>query len=297
MIGFYLTFSVGELTNDEYQLDYSLRVKSWIENYDLINIGSWGLGNHLGVFLLSSSVQIFDNDKVIPFIASISLLVLTYFVTAEISQKRFAGIIAVVIVLQSNVFLFYDTSVSYPNFWIVFYLLSLYLIYKKSFLAPISYVASILSKPLTAVFLPMTLFFIYRTNLPKQTKIRTLIYFGVMIVIGVILSSYIGGILFVPNDFNSHEFWVGFGAFYTSFRLDGLILVFLIPLTVGLFIASRNGVSQADSIMFLIMGMLLTAPLIGGFFSNFINVPYRFVPMIVFFAIGVGLLLSKRVKE
>ena len=293
LIGFYITFTVSELTNDEFQPDYYLRVKSLIENYDVTTVGASGIGTHITYFLSSSSVHVFDNAKVIPFIASIALLVLTYYITALISQKRFAGIVAVVIVLQSNVFLFYDTSVSYPNFWILFYLLSLYLIYKKSFLSPISYVASILSKPLTVVFLPMTLFFIHRTNLPKKTKIQTLIYYGIMLAVGVSFLSYLGSSLFYPKDFYSHDFWMGFTAFYTSFLLDGLILVFFLPLTVGLFIASRNGVSQADSIMFLIFGMLIAGPLLAGF-SDHINTPYRFVPLIVFFAIGVGLLLSKK---
>ena len=295
LIGFYITFSIGELSDGQYQLDYNLRVKSWIENYDLTTVGNWGIGNHLGVFLLSTSENVFGNDKVIPFIASIALLVLTYFITAQISQKRFAGIVAVVIVLQSRVFLLYDTSVSYPNFWILFYLFSLYLIYKKSFLSPISFVASILSKPLTVIFLPMTLFFIHRTNLPRQTKIRTLIYYGVMSVIGVVILFDFASGLFLPIYFYSHDFWMGFAAFYTSFLLDGLILVFILPLTVGLFIASRNGVSQADSILFLILGVLISGPILAGF-SEMINTPYRFITLIEFFAIGVGLLLSKKVR-
>ena len=59
-------------------------------------------------FFLSSSVYLFDNIRILPFVASIGLLILTYLITAEISQKRFAGIIAFVILLQSHVFLITD---------------------------------------------------------------------------------------------------------------------------------------------------------------------------------------------
>jgi len=39
--------------------------------------------------------------------------------------------------------------------------------------------------------------------------------------------------------------------------------------------------------------MLLIAPLLTGF-TDQTSQPYRFVPFVVFFAIGVGVLLSKR---
>jgi len=70
----------------------------------------------------------------------------------------------------------------------------------------------------------------------------------------------------------------------------------MLPLVVGLFLISNHGFKQADSIMFLILGMLLSASLLPAF-SDIINVPYRFVPLVVFFAMGVGVLLRKKVTE
>ena len=75
-----------------------------------------------------------------------------------------------------------------------------------------------------------------------------------------------------------------------------MVLLFMLPLIVGLFFVSGNGFKEADSITFLILGMILSAifiPALGGA----INVPYRFVPLIVFFAMGVGVLLSKKSTE
>ena len=185
IIGTYIIFSVGELFNGEFLPDYHIRTKYFLENYDVTKIGGLGLFSHVSFFLTTSSMQLFGNYKVASFIASISLLVLTYFFTFEITQKRFAGIIAMVIVLQSRLFLFFDTSVAYPNFWIVFYLLSLYLICKKWPLAPISYVLSLLTKVLTGMFFPMTLFFIYRSSMVKRKKILVFISYGIIILLGV----------------------------------------------------------------------------------------------------------------
>ena len=201
-----------------------------------------------------------------------------------------------VIVLQSGIFLMYDTSVAYPNFWILFYLLSLYLIYKTWSLSPLAYVLSVFSKVMTAAFLPMSLFFIYGTNLSRQKKIRITILYGIIVaILGVIFYTITGGLIQI-DQFNVHDFWSGFTAFSSSFRFDGLVVIFLLPLIVGLFVVSqKRNIKQADSIMFLTMAILLSAPLMQGF-SDIINVPYRFIPLVVFFAIGVGTLLSKKIS-
>ena len=297
IIGIYITASVGELFNGRFLSDFYERGESFLENYDFTTIGEGGLNKHFGLFLTSSSMHLFGNYKVIPFIASVSLLVLTYLVTFEITQKRFAGIVAMLIVLQSGIFLFYDTTVVYPNFWVVFYLLSLYLVYKKWPLSPISYILSVTTKGLTAIFYPMTLFFIFRANITKQKKIRLAISYGIIVLLSGAIIFFMDlnlGPSSVPfSEFNSHDFWMGFSAFSSSLRADGVVLLFLLPLTVGLFLASRKQVLHADSIMFFILTMLLLGPLLLAF-SDHHNVPYRFIPLIVFFAIGVGVLLSKR---
>ena len=301
LIGLYITLSIGELFDGRFQADYIVHFKPWLEEYSVTEFNVTPIGQHVMFFLENASLQIFGNYKVIPFIASIALPLLTYFITVEMSKKRFAGIVSMVIVLQSNVFLMYDTSVSYPNFWILFYLLSLFLVFKKWPLSPISFVAGMLSKAMAGAFLPMTLFIIYRSNLPKQQKLRCVIFYGAIIISGIVFLSVIGTDPFVEHDadvefFSTHDFWEGFTSLHPSLRYDGLVLLFLLPLTLGLFHASRRGIVHADSVMFLILGMLLSSPFIQAF-SSYIIVPYRFIPLIVFFAIGVGMLLSRKVIQ
>jgi len=251
---------------------------------------------HVRYFLLWSSMILFGNYRIIPFIASIFLLLLTYFFTVEISKKRFAGIISLIILLQSNVFLTYDSTVSYTNFWILFYLLSLFLVYKLWPISPLTYLLSIASKALTAMFLPMSLFFIYRSDIPRIRKIIIASASTAIILVGVLATTsgvQITSVSDVKEEFDWDEFWMGFSSFSYQLRFDGLVILFILPLIVGLFIATRNGIRHADSIMVLIGGILFSGPLLTGF-TELTNQPYRFVPLVVFFAIGVGILLTKK---
>ena len=147
------------------------------------------------------------------------------------------------------------------------------------------------------MFLPMSLFFIYRSNISKSKKIILAGSTSAVILAGILAAFVFGadltGATGSQEPFSSDEFWLGFTSFSYQLRFDGLLLLFILPLIVGLFIASRNGITHADSIMLLIGGILFTAPLLTGF-TELTNQPYRFVPLAVFFAIGVGVLLSKR---
>lgn len=256
---------------------------------------------HVKNFLIKSSIVLFDNPKVVPFAESVALLILTYFFTVQIAQKRFAGLVAMMVLIQSYTFLRYDTLMSYANDWTLFYLLSLYLIVKKWPLSPISYIASVFSKPLTVPFFPLTLFFTYRSEIPRRKKIYVLISYAVMpvlLVAGIlILGLDFGGTTSLRNiAFNSSLFLNGFTTWAYQLRFDTIFLMFILPLVVGLFLKARHGLKQADSILVLIGGITLAMPLLaamGGFNLH----PYRYIPLIVFFAIGIGVLFSSKLKQ
>jgi len=296
IIGIYILFTVGELTEQEIDTwkDWEILGKI-IEEFPSGGEDTPGLRElYVKNFLLYSSQEVFQNVKIIPFIGSLSLIFLTYLLTVQISKKRFAGLVAMIILLQSQTFLRYDTSATFSNFWTSFYLLSLYLIYKKWPLSPPAFLASIFSKSLTFVFFPMTLFFIFRSRISKKSKISLTISY-LVILVGVI------GALFMIEDvgfgqtitsFDFVEFVSGFTAWAFQLRIDGLILVFLLPLSIALFFVALRRNREADSILVLIGGVLLSMPLLSGF-TEFNIQPYRWMPLIAFFAIGVGVLLSK----
>ena len=253
---------------------------------------------HVKNFLIKSSVFIFNNYRIVPFLETVSLLVLTYFFTFEITKKRLSGIIAMGVLTQSNIFLIFDSLATYSNDWTLFYLLSIYLIIKKWSLSPVSYVASIFCKPLTAAFFPMTLFFIFRSEIERRKKFYLLLsYVGLAVAMGAalfFLNAEIGANLVTPRlNFNFENFWSGFTVWNLQMRYESWFLLFILPLTVGLFLTARNGNPYADAVLFLIVGIALSMPLMTAITTYNLH-PYRLTPLIVFFAIGIGTLFSQR---
>ena len=292
LLSIYIIGSAEELTSEESWKDYA-GVKEKVENRSL-DQAFRSFDVPLKFLFLSSSLTLFDNIRIIPFLASIALLLLTYLITVKISNKRFAGIIALIILLQSNLFLTYDTSATYENFWVLFYLLSLYLMYRFWPLSSVAFILSTLAKPLTLAFLPMTVFFILRAEIDKKKKMLIFISYLVIVLVSITFAVSLGiNVSGRGEVFSYQEFMMGFTSFAYQLRFDGLVLLFLIPLIFSLFIASIKKVKNAESIMILILGTLLIAPFLTGFTTE-TNQPYRFVPLITFFAMGVGVLLSKR---
>ena len=63
----------------------------------------------------------FENIKFLPFLASTLVVIFTALITIQISKKRFAGIISMIILLQSITFTDFDTIAVYENFWVLFF--------------------------------------------------------------------------------------------------------------------------------------------------------------------------------
>ena len=310
----YVAFSSVELTEDETWEDWD-RVKERLEgdmqkgpmneSCDIMmtieHCYGWPRANptissgfepHARYFLLKLSVELFDNYKIFPFFASIGLLLVTYLFATLITGKRFAGIISLVIMVQSNLFLSFDTSPTYSNFWTLFYVLSLYLAVRLWMVSPAIYLLSIFAKVLTVAFLPMSIFFVLSSDIPKKKKAFVVLVSMIIVAGGVIIFATQNLAETEGAGLNSDEFWAGLSSFANQIRHDGLIVLFILPLVFGLFMVSKRS-RYANSVMLMIAGMLVIVPLISGF-TEITNQPYRFVPLVFFFAIGVGTLLSKR---
>ena len=245
---------------------------------------------HVKYSLLLISEKIFGDFRVIVFFASVSLLLLTYLITEAITKNRLAGLVSIILLIQSNLFLSFDTSAVYSNFWILFYLLSLYVITKVWFATPVLFVISIFCKMIVGIFAPMSIFFIFNSEIPKNQKL----FLSSIIVILLV----IGGIVFLGTQesekltsFKIDRFWEGFASFAFQMRLDYITILFLVPLIFGLFLSSKK-FKHANSISILITGVLLSGPILAGM-TDQTNQPYRFIPVIVFFAIGAGMLLPR----
>jgi len=300
LLTLYIGFSVDELTLDEAEQwpDFKIlqdALEIWPSGEsDSIYVKEQN-DRYVRMFLLSTSQDVFQNIKLLPFVASIILVIVTYFFTYQISHKRFSGIVAMAILLQSYTFLKFDTIAVYENIWVLFYVLSLYAIYKKWYLSsPVWYLLSVFTKAFAAPYLLMSIFFIARAKINNKQKIVTISSYGVAIIIMVIIF-FVGDSIYsdlVRVDWS--EFWIGFTAFSYQMRFDLLMVLTILPLTVGLFLTSRRGVKEADSILILFLGTLLAGPVLSLLTDFYFILPYRFVPLIVFFSIGIGVLLSKK---
>jgi len=247
---------------------------------------------YVRMFLLDTSQKLFQNIKILPFIASILVVIVTYFFTYQISRKRFAGIASMAVLLQSYTFLKYDTIAVYENFWVLFYLMSLYVISKRWYLSAVFYLFSVFTKAFSAPFVLMNIFFVYRSNLGKRKNV-TMISYGIVISVMLLIFWFSDTIYNDIIRFKISEFWIGFTAWSYQMILDKLIILTILPLTIALFLTSKRGIKEADSILILFFGTLLVGPILALLTDFYFILPYRFVPFIVFFAVGVGVFLSK----
>jgi len=297
LIGSYAILTVGELYTEEPWEDYNRGVKEILENYsfDDFKFELRMISHALGYL----SMELFGSYRVFPFIASMLCLFLTYLVTVQITKKRFAGIIALAVVLQSGNFLIYDTTITYPIFWIMFFLISIYFIFKSWPLSPVSFTSTLFSHPLSFGFLPITIPFIALLDLPKRKKILLLSSYFALIVIGLVL--IFTQIISIPVTFTADstssldvsKIIDAFAIILSQFRYDGVIVVFLLPLVVCLFLTSKKGIPNANALLILIGGIILMTVFIPVL-TGLGNTPYRILPLVFFFAIGVGTLLSKK---
>ena len=286
LLGIYVIYSGDEFYREEFELGDYKKVKPDVENFDPVE----KIAQITRFFLLWLSLTVFDSIRIIPFLGSISLLILTYFFTKEITGKRFAGIISFVVLLQSNLFLIFDSTATYENFWILFYLLSLYLILKFPYLSPVSFVLAILDKALIFLLFPVNFFIIIRSKISKKQKISLLISYGIIALVGSLwFSQSLEGRL----DFSLEDFWIGFVPFSLALRFDSVVLLFFLPTVVGLYLMAKRGYIKLEIVLFLIFMSLMMAPLISAL-PGYTNEVYRAIPIVVFFAIAVGTLFAKK---
>ena len=300
---FYIGFSVNELSiNEEGQFpDYGIlktALQIWPSTEsDDIYVQEQN-SRYVRMLLLGTSLEIFQNIKILPFVASISLLIVTFFLTYQISHKRFSGIVALLIILQSHTFLFFDTVAVYENFWILFFLISLYLINRKWQLSPILYLLALFSKAFIFVFFLSTIFYIYRARISSRKKIWAMCSYGGVILIILTVFSFGDSVYSDIINISDSEFFLALNTLGYTLRYDVFIILSLLPVTIGLFFTSRRGFLQADSILILILASLLAGPFIsmltGFYLQQVLILPYRLLPLIVFVAIGIGVFLSKK---
>ena len=294
----YVAISANELTTYELNQYGDFRVlenaiKMWPEQESENRYLAEQLDRHVRMVLLVTSEEVFHNIKVIPYLASIFLLITTYFLTIKLSGKNFTGLIAVIVILQSSTFYIYDTIAVYENFWVLFYVFSIYLIFKKPKFSSIFFILAIFSKAIIVLWLPISILVTLLSDIPKNKKIFVISTHVIALVISLIIFQYSDSVYQNVVDIDLSEFWIGFTTLAFNLRFDVVLLLFLLPVSAGLFLKSRKGDKNSISIIVLICGTILVTPVLEMITDHYFVYPYRYVPLVVFFAIGLSTLFSK----
>ena len=90
------------------------------------------------------------------------------------------------------------------------------------------------------------------------------------------------------------EFLIGFATLASNLRFDIVLLLLLLPVVAVLFLKARNGSKNSISLIVLISGTILVTPVLEMITDYYFVYPYRYVPLVVFFAIGLATLFSKK---
>jgi len=295
----YIAISANELSINEVEQygDYLVlerAINVWPEQKAENKYLAEQLDRHVRMVLLVASEEVFHNIKVIPYLASIFLLITTYFLTVKLSDRNFTGLVAVILILQSSTFYIYDTIAVYENFWVLFYVFSIYLIFKKPKFSSIFFILSIFSKAIFVLWLPISILVTLLSDIPKNKKIFVITTHIVVIIISLIIFQYSDAVYGNVIDIEVSEFWIGFTTLASNLRFDIVLLLLLLPVSAGLFLKARNGSKNSISLIVLISGTILVTPILEMITDYYFVYPYRYVPLVVFFAIGLSTLFSKK---
>jgi len=267
---------------------YTISAPNVLSDQDLLLTG---LANHTinkewkekpgEVYGVITSKILTGNYHTLSIVSSISLLLVTYALALKITSNRVSSILAVTIVDLSRTFLWYNDSIPYPGFYCVLFFVSLYP-FKHKIIRPVAFVASFVMKAMSLAFLPITFL------KEKDKKIR--IFY---IVIGVLASGIAIGLNWVRSTgFNPGNLAPPYVVFEIILQDFWMIILFF-PVSLTLFYLHRKKVDWAGTIL---GGLLWTLffQYILALFTSYGAFSERMLPFVVFFALGCGLIVSKK---
>ena len=234
------------------------------------------------VYTLIASKTLTGNYHTFPIVSSIALLVMTFFFAYKITGHRMSSIIAVVVVEFSKTFMWYSDDIAYPNFFLVFLLLSIYP-FQKAWLKPIAFVTSFVFKAEALAFLPLTL-------IKEKDKRIKLAYIGIAVLVGLVAIS-LNWVRFDGTINTTNATYPQIGLYLLD--QDMWLLSILFPVTILLFYLRKHKVEWSGYLLGA-MGYCLLFQYILPIFTTYNAFGYRMLPFVVFFALGVALIVSKK---
>lgn len=270
------------------------RLAIWDINWVLDDFRHFG---HFGILVLSR--ELFGNPKVLVFASSLLLLIILYLLTYRITEKHVAGLVAVAFMFSSHIFLGHDVSITYPTLWTTAFMGSIYIMISKhsTFSVPL-YLSSIPMKILNGLFFPGLILFMWFSDIDKQKKKKLLIIYLSIAVVGAAviftlkaeINDSLG--LLVVDRFDGLRFVEGLGSWANAYRSDASSLVSLFAVMFGLMMLRKKNVKYATSLLSIMIMIIATSPVIWSTTSYDPSWPYRWLPLVSFTAVGMGVIFA-----
>jgi hypothetical protein len=141
---------------------------------------------------------------------------------------------------------------------------------------------------------PISLIISLLSDISKKKKAIVVLTHSIVIIISLGIFQSSDTIYSNVINVNYTEFLTGFTTLAFNLRFDVILLLFLLPVTMGLFLKAKNGSRNSISLIVLICGTILVTPVLEMLTDFYFVYPYRYIPLIVFFAIAVSSLFSKK---
>lgn len=290
-VGIYSMFQVQDVFTSGTQPDYYKHVYPWLQECSPLEIPE-----HRGPFkwwYICASYNWLGHENIIPFVFAIGLLPLTYLLGFKMSGYRLAGLIAMYFVMFSNNFTRYDTSATYDQSAAFFLILSvLMLYYTKSFHASKwFYWVGLLSKSLAVLYIPMYIYTMKKIGI-KRWKHHSVLLMIPIVVFGVYLLIMFGSVETIGAE-------IRFNPQLMIDRMDEWPRFFVFDLMWWIFalgtyktMLGKRKIPGIEVPMIWTVGIIISIPLIMTFTSQLVYA-FRLVPLTIFFAIQVGMILNQ----
>ncbi len=262
-------------------------------------------------WILLASNDLFGDYRVIPMISSGLLLVLTFLFTKEVTKRNYTGLVAVLWVLHSPIFYKYDAVLTYPSMWATLLLFSLYVLYKPAwFVSPLTMISSLPVKILNVLNFPIVILFILFSDLKDRKKKLVVClsafagFIGFIVVASKIiifeqLYNSVNALYFSQFKFQPIEFLWELGMWSIELSSDRISIVVFLFCLIGLYLLRRAKVPNSTALLLLIFITAVIQPALIAGFTIYTIEDYRFLHLIVFLGVSIGLILPnlQKIKE
>lgn len=278
----YIAFQVNDIFVNEHNEWDEFYITPYIDSCTLFDLPQERAV--LKFYQFCASNIIFGTPKMIPFIVSIGVLVLSFLITNRITKSQYAGLFTIAIITWSDIFRHGSTTMSFSMEWVFFLLISMYLMFSRPASTGVFYLVSLFGKGIGLLYIPVMIYFAYNNKTHWKTVALSL---GTVVIIALLYTVFIGNHLVQTNVYPAFNIDSIATILYnpvwnfTQETNDMMILFFILPLSLIWTWKINRGI-------FVLILYTFTMQIWLPLFSEYPMGSYRMIPTIVFLGIGFG---------